>query len=328
MITKLSPKPVGRIIAVLYVFAVLTSSLNAFSLQSKNPSKFWRRSSSERYAVSGPLKQVLKKPSKALSTIVEVNAPSLSVGDIDVRSMQIRKSNGSAIYTKDIETAKKLVMEQKSAQGDFPGPVPIIFEGDIEISHAIDYGISALIISQPLNYGSELSDVSVIYRIMCPEEVEEILGIDQDANAFLIEFYFMEKFEEIVDKLPDGSIIIASVESMQPENVEIELCKNLKNEKATSILMKEAIVGDNEDNEYLSFFIDGIAKKKSSNFNMTGKRNIFEYSHEDGVIGYFSEVIVSFLHLIGLTGSTNGHFGGVATTTSRTWLRKKLIESM
>ena len=163
---------------------------------------------------------------------------------------------------------------------------------------------------------------------MCPEEVEEILGIDQDANAFLIEFYFMEKFEEIVDKLPDGSIIIASVESMQPENVEIELCKNLKNEKATSILMKEAIVGDNEDNEYLSFFIDGIAKKKSSNFNMTGKRNIFEYSHEDGVIGYFSEVIVSFLHLIGLTGSTNGHFGGVATTTSRTWLRKKLIESM
>jgi len=80
---------------------------------------------------------------------------------------------------------------------------------------------------------------------------------------------------------------------MQEEINEISMAKELKDRGVTTILMKRAIVGDNEDLKYGTFFMEGVTKKKSSTFNISG-----------------------------LTGSTNGHFGGVASTQATTWLRK------
>jgi hypothetical protein len=81
---------------------------------------------------------------------------------------------------------------------------------------------------------------------------------------------------------------------MQGGNAEVERAKELKGMGVTSILLRKACVGDCEDIEYSIFAIEGLTKKRSSTFNMTG-----------------------------LTGSTNGHFGGVASTQATTWLRAK-----
>ena len=44
--------------------------------------------------------------------------------------MQLRKtSKSSAIYTCDVESLSKIVKEQESSRGDFPGPVPVIYYG-------------------------------------------------------------------------------------------------------------------------------------------------------------------------------------------------------
>jgi hypothetical protein len=80
---------------------------------------------------------------------------------------------------------------------------------------------------------------------------------------------------------------------MQDSQAEVSLAKSLKG-RCTSLLLPDALVGDSEDVEYAQFVVDGVRKKASETFKMTG-----------------------------LTGSTNGHFGGVASKTSRTWLRKK-----
>jgi hypothetical protein len=90
---------------------------------------------------------------------------------------------------------------------------------------------------------------------------------------------------------------MASMEAMMPDNAEFASSRELVKTAGgvvTCILLRQACVGDVEDIEYANFAVAGLTKKRSSTFNMSG-----------------------------LTGSTNGHFGGVASSTSTTWLRKK-----
>jgi hypothetical protein len=89
-------------------------------------------------------------------------------------------------------------------------------------------------------------------------------------------------------------VAVCSVDAIQDDKNEMENSKKLKPLGCKSILVKPASIGDGEDVEYANFIVDGLTRKKSSEFNMTG-----------------------------LTGSTNGHFGGVASSGATTWLRTK-----
>ena len=92
------------------------------------------------------------------------------------------------------------------------------------------------------------------------------------------------------------ALVVVAVPSMQPDNAEIHATKDLAAAKETmhAVVVQEACVGHAQDLEYATFLVDGLTKKRSSTFNMSG-----------------------------LTGSTNGHFGGVASSRPVTWRRQQ-----
>jgi hypothetical protein len=58
------------------------------------------------------------------------------------------------------------------------------------------------------------------------------------------------------------------------------------------VMIRRACVGDSEDLEYAQFLVGGLTSKASSEFKFTG-----------------------------LTGSTNGHFGGIQANGTVKWKR-------
>eukprot|EP00548_Thalassiothrix_antarctica_P008004 CAMPEP_0194143098 /NCGR_PEP_ID=MMETSP0152-20130528/12301_1 /TAXON_ID=1049557 /ORGANISM="Thalassiothrix antarctica, Strain L6-D1" /LENGTH=189 /DNA_ID=CAMNT_0038842353 /DNA_START=289 /DNA_END=855 /DNA_ORIENTATION=- len=186
----------------------------------------------------------------------------------------------SAIATSDLTAAKAFIDEQKTAQGNFPGPCPVIYTGE-DIENAIKAGITAVITD---DYTTTLEGIDIIYKVESPEQVAKISG-----NAFFV-YGSADNQVGIINAIPKGSVILASVEAMQNDNNELERAKELQSQGVTAVLMEKACIGDNEDIEYSTFVIDGLTKKRSSTFNMSG-----------------------------LTGSTNGHFGGIAQSTSKSW---------
>jgi hypothetical protein len=113
---------------------------------------------------------------------------------------------------------------------------------------------------------------------------------EQEGVAFLVDAG-NENAASICETLPPSSVVMASFDAMMPGNAEIASSRALVKTAGavTCILLRQACVGDVEDIEYASFAVSGLNKKRSSTFNMSGSK-----------------------------GSSDGHFGGVAT-----WLRKK-----
>mmetsp|Transcript_1922 Transcript_1922/g.2950 ORF Transcript_1922/g.2950 Transcript_1922/m.2950 type:complete len:280 (+) Transcript_1922:79-918(+) len=238
------------------------------------------------WEISDSLRSALQKPSKSLAVVVEVDfdgKDEQSSNDLSTLSMQLRKLKAAALVTSDLRVAKEFITEQATAQGNFPSPCPVIYTGE-DVNGATKAGVSAVVISD----SSVVAEVDVIQKVDSPEQLAAALS-----NAFLVDSS-AEKLDEILSTIPSGSVVLVSIKSMQSDNNELEEAKILKSQGATAILLEKACVGDNEDIEYVTFAVDGLTKKKSSTFNMSG-----------------------------LTGSTNGHFGGVASSTSTTWRRNK-----
>jgi hypothetical protein len=236
-------------------------------------------------SISDTLTSVLKKASKTLAVLVDYDGPEdASAGDLATLSMQLRKVNAAAVVTSDVTTAAAFVAEQATAQGNFPGPCPVIYSGD-DVEGAIQAGVAAVIVDSSRHVlGSR-----AIRKVSSPAEAEKVSA----GEAYLVDAD-KDYVEDLLAVIPVGSVVIASMKSMQNDNAELERGKELKMLGVTSVLLEKACVGDGEDVQYASFAINGLTKKKSSTFNMSG-----------------------------LTGSTNGHFGGVASSTTTTWLRVK-----
>ena len=113
-------------------------------------------------------------------------------------------------------------------------------------------------------------------------------------NILLFSFSLFQ-FSDLGKMIEDSSRIYKVIEITKSKNFPT-VTRNTDGARMTvhSVLLHKAIVGDNEDISYAQFVISGITKKKSSTFKISG-----------------------------LTGSTNGHFGGVESKTSTTWLRQK-----
>lgn len=248
---------------------------------------------------STELLTALKKPSKTLAVSLEhASTTTQSALDLVALSMQLRKVKASAIWTSDVQAAKEFVQEQETAKGNFPGPCPIVYTGN-DVEGAIEAGAAGVVLCKQnhddaLTVAIQDKGIDIIWEVNTVNDVTSLVEtVDTNALAFLVDSS-NESVQDIVAAIPEGSIIIASVDAMQHDNVELETGMELKSLGCTSILVKRACVGDGEDVEYATFVVDGLTRKKSRSFNMTG-----------------------------LTGSTNGHFGGVATTGATTWLRTK-----
>jgi hypothetical protein len=116
------------------------------------------------------------------------------------------------------------------------------------------------------------------------------MEVDLNNPAFFVDA--AEGNNDVFTVIPSGSVVVAAVHAMQSDSGEIARGKELKKSGCTSILVKRACVGDGEDVEYAAFAVIGLTSKSSSEFKFTG-----------------------------LTGSTNGHFGGVAAKGGTKWRR-------
>lgn len=242
--------------------------------------------------MAGQIQGALKKSSKTLAVGLEYSSDkALTGGDIETLSMQLRKAKAAALWTSDLEALALFAKEQQTAAGDFPGPCPIIYNGSEEnLDAAAEAGATAVVLGADSKTKiHNLQDVEIIWKVNSKDEVTSLVESGYE-TAFLIDT--SENASDMIESIPTSAAIIVVLEAMQDENAELEKAKELKTAGCTSILLQKAIVGDAEDLEYANFAVDGMTKKKSSQFNMTG-----------------------------LTGSTNGHFGGVASTVGRTWKR-------
>lgn len=236
--------------------------------------------------------------SKVLSVGIEYSGKGLSNTEISILSMQLRKCKVSAIFTPEMEALKEFANEQKSSLGNFPGPCLVIFNGPPSMTKdAIEAGASGVVLSANcIDDGSLLSSLEgeTIWKVESQEDVQSVLDkTNGSANVFLVDVHGEDVPSSIVESIPTKALWIAAIDAMQAEGNEITIAKNCKTRLGCgSVLIKDACVGDAEDMEYTQFCVGGVTSKASSEFKFSG-----------------------------LTGSTNGHFGGIQSNSSVKWRR-------
>ena len=295
---------------VAAVMAVPTFS-NAFSIQTTEmprSSTILRMSSVAVSPIGSSkatqLKTALKKPSKVLTVGVEY-VHNDEAEENEILSMQLRKSKVSSIWCSNIDDVSNFAKEQETAKGNFPGPCPVIYDAKIEsnddIQSAVTAGATAITVDANTietitSIWNEEVPLEIIWKIANDQDVEkvsEVTGGDLADAAFLIQGDMAsDDIEAISSALPKSSLLIASVDPMQSDGNEVSQGKQLKALGVASILVNEACVGDAEDMEYSRFLVEGLTSKASSEFKFSG-----------------------------LTGSTNGHFGGVQSNGTVKWRR-------
>lgn len=242
-------------------------------------------------AEAAQLKLALQKPSKMLTVGVEYSGEALSPNGLATLSMQLRKIKASAIWTTNVQAIEEFAKEQQSARGNFPGPIPIIYTG-VEVEAAIAAGATAV----ALNLGEwsvEPGTADVVYKVSSLQDVESVLAAtDNTAQAFLFQGVSAEDLPPIISTLAPGTLCIASVDAMLPDGAEVEQAKALKKSGIHSVVVQQACIGDIEDLKYTQFVVGGMTSKASSAFQFSG-----------------------------LTGSTNGHFGGFQSSATVKWQR-------
>jgi hypothetical protein len=249
-------------------------------------------------AEAAQLKLALQKPSKMLTVGVEYAGEALSPNGLSTLSMQLRKHKASAIWTANVQAIQEFAKEQQSARGNFPGPIPIIYTG-IEVEAAIAAGATAVTLSVG-ELSVETGTADVVYTVSSLQDVESVLAAtDNTAQAFLFQGVSAEDLPPIISTLAPGTLCIASVDAMLPVGAEVEQAKALKKSGIHSVLVRQACVGDAEDLEYTQFLVGGMTSKASSAFKFSG-----------------------------LTGSTNGHFGGFQSSGTVKWRRTAWVEKV
>ena len=273
--------------------------------------------------VSYALSSALRKASQTLSVVIDVNLASNDnddktvTADATMLSMQLRKIKASALVTSQATVAAALVKEQAEAAGSFPGPCPVLYTGTEDLEAAVAAGVTAVVVdanddddattTTATATTTVVDNVDVIRRVQSVQQVQEagaqpVLIAATATNDQVEEILnYLSSSDDDDDKAPKPSLVLWAVSSMQADNAEIHHTKQVLGQYSKKglvvhgIVLQSAVVGDAEDVEYSAFCIDGLTRKKSSTFNLTG-----------------------------LTGSTNGHFGGVASSRAVTWRRRTL----
>jgi hypothetical protein len=94
-----------------------------------------------------PAIKTLSPRSKALTVSVEYtgNLDDLALAQL---SSSLRKVDAATLWTPSVASVAALYKEQNTAKGDFPGPCPVIFNGDsASVPEAITAGASAVVLS-------------------------------------------------------------------------------------------------------------------------------------------------------------------------------------
>ena len=317
----------GMIYAMTFADAFLVNPLKGMHVaMSQSPvllASSTQLYSSANVGTAPMLKSLLKKPSKVLTVGVEYSpqrpddlGEDRPEENLDVFSMKLRQqAKVSFIVCSDLPTIKLLSAEQETAKGNFPGPVPIVYDGELSPSSTSslevvsEAGASAIVIDAGTHDALMLAEsasstgLETIWKVTTVEEAKQVLeSTNELADVFLLDIRVddnddaMTKISGIIEALPKTCMSIATLhDPMQEDGAEIETGKELKSMGCASVFVKKACVGDQEDIDYSSFVVSGLTSKASKEFKFSG-----------------------------LTGSTNGHFGGIQSNSSVKWERTRL----
>mmetsp|Transcript_43293 Transcript_43293/g.104888 ORF Transcript_43293/g.104888 Transcript_43293/m.104888 type:complete len:349 (-) Transcript_43293:654-1700(-) len=303
-------------------FGLLSSSSSSSSLFS---------STTTNIGTAPNLKSILKKPSKVLTVGVELETTTTTEkstwgddkNELSILSMQLRKSKVASLWVSSSSSSSSssitsiletIVAEQQTSKGNFPGPVPVIYDGssiddsdDVPFVELASIGVSAVALTagqadnmqeDDLKQGDSMMEI--IWKVSSVADVEDVMKRTGDgADAFLLDIATsgttIGSLKDVAEALPSTCLRILSVDAMQPDGQEVEDAKKSKVDLGcNSILVRKACVGDQEDLEYTQFVVGGMTSKASSEFKFSG-----------------------------LTGSTNGHFGGIQQNKKINWRRKQ-----
>ena len=212
---------------------------------------------------------------------------SISSMEMEILSQGLRKAKAASIWTSDLGAIEKFAKEQSAAKGDFPGPCPVIYNGNVgDVKEAISRGATAIVLDASSVCSFEANSVDIICKVESVEEIHQAVESGFE-YAFLISGSGCsdDELRTMLNAIPKTAVVVASLPSMQVGSQEIARGKELstissESAKVGALLIDEACVGDSEDLKYTAFVVENINKKSSSTFKMTG-----------------------------LTGSANGHFG-------------------
>ena len=259
------------------------------------------------------LKSLLKKPTKVLTIGVEYSSEEpedQEGGSLELLSMKLRsQAKVSFIVCSDLPTIKELSAEQESARGNFPGPVPIVFEGSALSEDVSGAGASAVVVDAAADDAVSVAEAAssagleTVWKVSTAEQTKQVLeSTDELADVFLLDVRSddddgVAMVSRIIEALPKSSMSIATLhDPMQEDGAEIETGKEFKSMGCASVFVRKACVGDKEDIDYASFVVGGLTSKASKEFKFSG-----------------------------LTGSTNGHFGGIQSNSSVKWERTRVL---
>lgn len=244
------------------------------------------------------------KKMRGVSVSVEFNSKEQKTdSEIEMLSQELRRAKVAAIFSPNVEYLDQMVKEQEDAKGNFPGPCPIIFNGDCDeevIKSVINKGVTG-IVCKPGCYRKEENRVQIITEVHSAQDIQTAIETGCD-DIFLIvaSGKGRDEIQSIMNEIPKESLVIASLDAMQSNSNELCQGKELASiisdngSKIAALLIRDACIGDSEDLKYAQFVVENINKKSSSTFKMTG-----------------------------LTGSSNGHFGSNESggTASAKWKR-------
>ena len=235
-----------------------------------------------------------------LKVAIEVVAPQTKKPNMEILSMKLRNEYIDLLFTPDVHTLETLVQEQKSAKGDFPSSLPVIFNGDPVHSHeAVNIGASAVVLGTGDAKLVENLDVDIIWSVSSKDQVEVARAADQVKGSKGVTRVLLSEsnFDNLVGKLPPHTSVIGVVDAMQQGGQEILQGRRMGTAGCVQILVRRACVGDDEDLPYVKFVQKGLTSKQSNAFAISG-----------------------------LTGSANGHFGtGVSRKPSSvSWRRCRI----
>jgi hypothetical protein len=226
----------------------------------------------------------LIKASKTKTVILELDALCMKMTKEEIGTRSMQlRKLGAAGIATNDVTTARYLVEE---QATAKGDFPgpaLVIYTGKDVEAAVQAGVSA-ILSETSTTTTSACAVPIIHKVS-----PDIERMNSGDTAVLFEVDSTNI--DAISQLSNSPLIIASLESMQNDQQEVILAKALA---VPCIFIRQAILGDKEDLVYAEFVLSGITKKRSSTFNLTG-----------------------------LTGSTNGHFGGIASPMSRTWLRKK-----
>jgi len=246
--------------------------------------------------------------------------------EMEILSQGLRTSKAASIWTSDMDAIQQFAKEQDSAKGNFPGPIPIVYynaaddygidnnndNNNDNIQTALERGATAIVVDcdnleQLLNANVHV-EADIICKVNNVQQIQH--AIDKGYEyAFLIAGSGAEsdaQLQLLLNAIPKSAIVICSLPCMQAGSHEIVRAKelaamsmpnansNVDAAKIAAIVIQNACVGDAEDLKYTAFVVEGINKKSSKNFQMTG-----------------------------LTGTANGHFGSESSggLASAKWKR-------